>query len=340
MRSCVVALLAAAAALAGCGEGNPSAGVARRSRVVHGDGVRYVVPVGWHAAAGRSLTPRLKNPREVLTVGTGRLPAGGVCAQFPSTALRAMGARDVLVTVQERLGSPAAFPVRPTRFKLPAGETRNEAQACAGSRPRFTSYWFGFRDAGRGFHVLVAVGRSAPRVLVRRALGVLDSLRVTRRPPVRIDPDDAIPYDDSTRGLHLVHPSAWRLYPRALTQAVAARDQMALGTFPLHQRRPDPNCSPATALHARRPSDGFLFMLENRGLSRRELARFPRRPARLRLTRSSLQPYECMGPSWLVRFRDRGRAFQAYLYGPPRRRREALAILDSLRLDRASLPGH
>jgi len=80
-----------------------------------------------------------------------------------------------------------------------------------------------------------------------------DSLRVTRRPPVRIDPDDAIPYDDSTRGLHLVHPSAWRLYPRALTQAVAARDQMALGTFPLHQRRPDPNCSPATALHARRP---------------------------------------------------------------------------------------
>jgi hypothetical protein len=39
-----------------------------------------------------------------------------------------------------------------------------------------------------------------------------------------------------------------------------------------------------------------------------------------------------MGKSWKVSFRDGGRAFQAHVYGPPARRREALAILDSLRV--------
>jgi hypothetical protein len=38
-----------------------------------------------------------------------------------------------------------------------------------------------------------------------------------------------------------------------------------------------------------------------------------------------------MGQSRLVRFRAGNRAFQAHVYGPPRRRREALAILRSLR---------
>jgi hypothetical protein len=149
---------------------------------------------------------------------------------------------------------------------------------------------------------------------------------------VRIDPDDAIPYDDPARGLHLVHQSAWRLYRQRLTQAISARDQIALGTFSLHQQRPDPNCTPATAQRSRPPAGGFIYLYEQEGLNRTQLARVPARPARLRLPRSSYQPYECMGPSWRVDFRDGGRAFTAHVYGPPQRRREALAILDSLRV--------
>ena len=61
-----------------------------------------------------------------------------------------------------------------------------------------------------------------------------------------------------------------------------------------------------------------------------ELARIPPRPGRLRLT--GPRPYECFGSSWRVDFRDGGRAFTAHVYGPLRRRREALAILDSLRI--------
>jgi hypothetical protein len=117
-----------------------------------------------------------------------------------------------------------------------------------------------------------------------------------------------------------------------LTQAISARDQIALGTFPLRQKAPDFNCTPATALGSRPPDGGFIYMYEQEGLNRTQLARVPARPARLALPRSSYQPYECMGPSWRVDFRDGGRAFTAHVYGPPARRREALAILDSLRV--------
>jgi hypothetical protein len=329
MRSSWAAFIALSCVLAGCGGG--SAPATDAARTVRGDGVRYLLPAGWHAAS-HSLTPHLTNPRELLSAGTGPLPStGGGCAQMPSAALHAMGPRDVLVTVQERLGSPAAFAPRPAHF-VASGDTRSEAQACAGRRPPFRSYWFGFRDNGRGFHVLVAAGSDASRASVRRAFALLDSLRVAPRRPVRIDGDDALPFDDVNRGLHLVHPSAWRVYPGALTQAVSARNQLALGTFKLRQRRPDPDCSPVTAQRARRASDGFVFLFEYDGLNARQLARFPARPNRLRLPRGSLGNYECLGTSWLVRFRDGGRAFQAHVYGPPRRRREALAILDSLRV--------
>ena len=143
---------------------------------------------------------------------------------------------------------------------------------------------------------------------------------------------DGIRYDDASRGLHLVHPSAWRVYSQKLTDAISGRDQIALGTFPLHQKAPDPNCAPATALRSRPPDGGLIYMYETEGLNRTQLERIPARPARLALPRSSYQPYECMGLSWRVDFRDGGRAFTAHVYGPPARRREALAILDSLRV--------
>jgi hypothetical protein len=326
---------ALALAVAGCGAvSDASTGPGRAAR---GDGIRYAIPTGWHAAA-TSLTPNLTNPREALSVGTGSLPAGSRCAQFPSAALGALGSADALVTVQERLGSIVRFPARPRRFSLPAANT-SEAAQCAGAGASFTSYWFEFRDNRRGFHVLIALGRAAPAARVHEALAVLDSLRITPRRPVRIDADDAIPYDDARRGLHLVHPSAWRIYPQALTQAISARDQIALGTFPLHQTRPDRNCTPATALRSRPPSGGFIYLYEQEGLNRAQLARVPARPTRLRLPRWSYQPYECVGPSWRVDFRDGGRAFTAHVYGPPQRRREALAILDSLRVRPAPFHG-
>jgi hypothetical protein len=292
-----VGALLAAALVAG--------GLAQPARAAHADGIRYAIPAGWHAAT-KPLTPHLTNPHEVLTIGTGALPVGGRCAQFPSAALAALRPTDALVTVQERLGSVTSFPARPSRFSLPAPDT-SEASICAGPSASFTSYWFEFRDGNRGFHVLVAFGRSAPAARRQEARAALDSLRITPRRPVRIDPDDAIPYDDAARGLHLVHPSAWRVSKGMRTRS----------------------CIPRTALRLRAPGGGLIYLYENAGLNRTQLARIPKRPARVRL---SYGRFECFGTSWRTDFRDGGRAFTAHVYGPPARRREALAILDSLRI--------
>jgi hypothetical protein len=323
MRARVSMLLLTVLAAAGCGSAHaPSE---PPPRFVHGDGLSYSIPPGWHVAHG-SLTPHLVNPRQVLTVGTGPLPSGGACAQFPSAALGAMRDTDVLLAVQERLGATRSFPLRPSRFGLPA--SGSEAEECVYGQAAFVSHWFEFRDGGRGFHVLVAVGRAAPRWKVRQALGVLDSLRITPRRPARVDPDSAIPYD--SRGVHLVLPGGWRVYKQALTQAVSKRDQIAIGTFPLEQRTPDANCTPATALRTRPPDGGFVFMMEVHGV---HLQDFPPRPARFRLP--AAVALECFGRGSMVVFRDHGRAFQALFYGPASRRRQALEILDSLRVDPA-----
>jgi hypothetical protein len=204
----------------------------------------------------------------------------------------------------------------------------SDAASCAGPHPAFESHWFGFRDRGRGFHVLVAVGRSASEARVQETLRILDSMRFAARRPVRLNPDDAIPEHDAAAGIDFVHPSAWRWYR-------TARGQIALGTFRLHQRPPQANSTPA-AVRARPPRGGLVVMYESL-LNPTELARIPRRPARLRL--SGPRPYECFGSSWRVDFRDGGRAFTAHVYGPLRRRRQALAILDSLRIRPAPFTG-
>ena len=75
----------------------------------------------------------------------------------PDERARAHGPKDAFVTVQERYGAPQ-FPQRPE------------------------IHWFGFRDAGRGFHVLVAIGSDAPPERRAEAVDLLDSLRFEPAP--------------------------------------------------------------------------------------------------------------------------------------------------------------
>ena len=140
-------------------------------------------PSSWHRAT-RSLTPHLSDPHEVLTVGTGPLPVGGPrCAQVPVNALEAVGATGALVTVQERAPTNAngGFPPRPKHFKLrPTPSLEIPACLAPHGRPRLT--WIAFRDHGRHFYALVALGRSATSRTRDEATRVLDSLRVN---PIR-----------------------------------------------------------------------------------------------------------------------------------------------------------
>lgn len=328
------ALLVLACLLAGCGGGtaHPAPLSPGGWTVFHDVGNRLTVrfPGSWYRA-GVVLTPHLSDPHEILTLGTRPLRPGprGSCAQMPVAAMRAVGARDVLLTIQERRDPDAAgFPARARPFDLgPADES--EAGACVGSPRPWHSFLVSFRDAGRAFDLLALVGDRAPPARVRELHEIVDSLRFT--PPRTFMLHQGV-------GGRL--PGGWQLIHRRLTAVIEPRTQVAAATFTVPPGPPDSNCTPAAALRRIGPTDAFIYIFEYRYHAGRPgwLHRFPPRPAFFSLDRSTLQPYECMGRSYMLRFRDHGRGFQAHVYfgarAGPRRRSEALRFLDDLTITR------
>jgi hypothetical protein len=82
---------------------------------------------------------------------------------------------------------------------------------------------------------------------------------------------------------------------------------------------------------------GLLELFEYPGLlaDARYEADFPPRPSRFRLKGSLFGPYEGYGPSYLLRFRETGRAFQAMVATGEGHRARLLVerVLDSLRVE-------
>jgi hypothetical protein len=141
-------------------------------------------PSSWHRAGG-SLTPGIIDPVEVLSLATFPLREGDQLCGDRGEALARVHPAGALVTIQERgqgaHGGPD-FPPRPARFRpdpqLPGRSTWPYCVVRPGGPPLpILDYWFGFGDAGRAFHVLVAVGRSAPAEVRRDAFRILDNLR-------------------------------------------------------------------------------------------------------------------------------------------------------------------
>jgi hypothetical protein len=157
----------------------------------HGLTLEY--PPTWHRST--ALTPALADPVEILSLGTGDLPSGGhSCAQFPVATLEAMSPTDAFVTVQERLSTEAAglrpgqpwdeaagFPPRPEQFPPRSSKNVSEVPDCLAAPPVFDHWWFAFNDAGRAFHVLVAIGTQASNQIRAETWAILDSLRFERR---------------------------------------------------------------------------------------------------------------------------------------------------------------
>jgi hypothetical protein len=186
----------AAAAVAWLDRPEPNHTIAAGRRIVaedptHGFTVEY--PPTWHRST--ALTPALADPVEILALGTGDLPPGGhSCAQSPVAALEAMTPSDAFVTVQERLSAEAAglrprqpwderagFPPRPDQFPPSDSKNVSEVVDCLAAPPVFDNWWFAFNDAGRGFHVLVAIGTQASDLTRRKTWAILDGLRFERR---------------------------------------------------------------------------------------------------------------------------------------------------------------
>lgn len=101
-------------------------------------------------------------------------------------------------------------------------------------------------------------------------------------------------------------------------------------------RKLTPCTNPVERLTIAGPDGGFVHVQESLDPPR-YVRRFPRRPPVFH-PRGRPSPLECCAPTrrpgWLVYFRDRGRAFYAYLYGTsPRARTLAFQALSSLRVE-------
>jgi hypothetical protein len=144
---------------------------------VHRDsaaGYRVSYPRTWYRSAS-SLTPNLRDPKEILSLGTLPLRPGGGCAQFPTRALTELGPGDALVSLQERAGRPTAeFSPRAIPFRL-GRPTRTEISACV-PRLHFEERFIPFRDHGRAFYAIIALGRSAEQETRKDVRRILDSL--------------------------------------------------------------------------------------------------------------------------------------------------------------------
>ena len=272
-------------------------------------GFEVTFPSGWMRAE-TVLTPMLGEPREIVSVGTVHpVPNGesSACAQHPVETMERVGSRDVFVTIQER-ASAGSGEMRPGPPQLDAVvPDDSELPACLGRGVPFQTYWMPFQIGGRGFYADAAVGDEVPPEGRAELQAVLDSFHARA---IRVE-------DDRQRGVRFSYPEPWRTYPFQLT-GVELPLQIALGTFPLEQERPDPNCSPATALRARGEDGGLLFVFEYADLDAAQKDRFPPRPARFELSTHDPVGYECLGMSYLLRWREpvSDRVFQAHLYGP------------------------
>lgn len=165
----------------------------------HGFSVDY--PATWRRAT-MNLTPGLTDPVEILSLGTGDLvPGGHSCAQFPVAALEAMSPTDAFMTVQERRSPQAAglapgesfdettgFPDRPSLFPPTGSENASEVIDCLARPPVFDHWWFSYSEAGRGFHVLVAIGTQATQRTRAETWAILDSLQLVRITSTTVQP--------------------------------------------------------------------------------------------------------------------------------------------------------
>ncbi|MGD9694583.1 MAG: hypothetical protein AB7V42_02865 [Thermoleophilia bacterium] len=175
---------------------------------IHGDAARGIaipVPAGWRIAQ-RPLTPHLSDPHELVSLGTGPMPvAARACAHMPGRAIDRAAPAGAFVSLLERSGTGAGatggsagddplrgYPPRPARWRLVPARAA-EGFACVTDR-RVRVWWRPFRQSGRAFYLLVAIGRDAPPARRAEALAVANGLRIARGTTVGGGPWLRIPH--------------------------------------------------------------------------------------------------------------------------------------------------
>ena len=136
-------------------------------------------------------------------------------------------------------------------------------------------------------------------------------------------------------GVSVRYPDGWDATNRPLTHVTSPVQVLAVASYRLpRSNQGDNGCEPKQALD-RRPADGaFIYGWE---FSSAQGERFPPRPKHFSL--GGLERFECLGPSYRLRFRDAGRLFDIHVSLGPKAsggtRKTVLRILDTLRVRRA-----
>ena len=139
------------------------------------------LPPSWTLAA-QTLTPNLGSPKEILSFGTyGLRPGGPRCAQYPVDALEDLGPTDAFATIQETNPS-RRFVSRPEHLEALAvprnGKKHLEAPDCLSDPDKAMSmWWIPFRDEGRAFYLLAAIGPQASDGTRDTLWEILDGIR-------------------------------------------------------------------------------------------------------------------------------------------------------------------
>jgi hypothetical protein len=142
----------------------------------HGFSVRY--SLSW-TRAEEVLTPNLEDPREILSLGTFTMTAGGDnCAHFAEHAVASMGSEDAFVSIQEREGNLAGPDVvnREARPLTLEDGYETELRDCLEAPATFTDRLIPFHDSGRWFYAFVALGSDVSDDTVHEVEGILDGL--------------------------------------------------------------------------------------------------------------------------------------------------------------------
>jgi hypothetical protein len=169
---------------------SPGRGASLRAFASERYGFEGRLPAGWHRSDTR-LVPLIM-PREVLSVGTFPMAAGGGgnCGREPVAALRRMRPGDALVSIQEYEVTPQLgghltrnFPAKSLQLDL-EGLRFDHLAASAGQElgVPVTYGTIPFSEAGRAFDALVYFRGRPSAGLRRAATRVLAGLSFERQP--------------------------------------------------------------------------------------------------------------------------------------------------------------
>ena len=135
-------------------------------------------------------------------------------------------------------------------------------------------------------------------------------------------------------GISVRYPPNWFATARDLTPVTAPAQILAVATFRLPGGSGGADgCEPKEALDRMPPGGAFIFGWEYGAGSGVRKSDFPLRPKHFRL--KTYARYECLGPSFMLRFRQAGRFFQIHVALGRRAstatRVTVLRVLDSFR---------